>query len=59
MLAVSLLGLPSLSVPTGLVGGVPHGIQLIASRFNEELWLAAGEVIEAKKPVMTPIEPCL
>jgi amidase len=57
MLAVSVLGLPGLAVPTGLVNGVPMGVQLVAARFNEEFCLAAGEVIEARLPLVTPIDP--
>jgi amidase len=57
MLAVSILGLPGLSVPTGLADGIPMGVQLVAARFDEELCLRAGEVIEAARPVMTPIDP--
>jgi amidase len=57
MLAVSTLGLPGLSIPTGLVDGVPLGVQLVAGRFEEELCLRAGEVIEARQPVATPIDP--
>ena len=57
MLAVSTLGLPGLSIPTGLVDGVPLGVQLVAGRFEEELCLRAGEVIEARQPMATPIDP--
>jgi amidase len=57
MLAVSTLGLPGLSIPTGLVDGVPLGVQLVAGRFEEELCLRAGEVIEARQPIATPIDP--
>ena len=57
MLAVSTLGLPGLSIPTGLAGGVPIGVQLVAGRFKEELCLSAGEAIEARQPVATPIDP--
>jgi amidase len=57
LLAVSTLGLPGLSVPTGLADGVPIGVQLVASRFCEELCLTAGAVIEARQPLRTPIEP--
>ena len=57
MLAVSTLGLPGLSIPTGLADGVPIGVQLVAGRFQEELCLKAGEAIEARHQVMTPIDP--
>ena len=57
MLAVSLLGLPGLSVPVNLADGVPVGVQIVAARFGEERLLAAGEVIEARAPVATPIDP--
>ena len=57
MLAVSLLGLPGLSVPVSLADGVPVGVQIVAARFGEERLLAAGEAIEARAPVATPIDP--
>ena len=42
-----LLGLPGLTVTTGLVGTVPVGVQIVAGRYREDLALAAGEAIEA------------
>jgi amidase len=57
LLAVSVLGLPGLAVPTGLADDVPVGVQLVASRFREDVCLAAGEIIEASHAPMTPIEP--
>jgi amidase len=57
MLAVSTLGLPGLAVPTGLADGLPVGIQLVASRFREDLCLGAGAAIEARCPPLTPIDP--
>jgi amidase len=57
MLAVSTLGLPGLALPTGLAEGVPVGVQLVAGRFQEELCLKAGEVIEAQQQLITPIDP--
>ena len=57
MLAISMLGLPGLAVPTGHIDGVPVGIQLVAGRFREDICLAAAEVIEARYPPPTPIDP--
>lgn len=57
LLATPLLGLPSVSVPTGLVGGLPMGVQVIAPRWREDLALDAAEVIEAACPMPTPIDP--
>jgi amidase len=42
-----LLGLPGLTVTTGLVGSVPVGVQIVTNRYREDLALAAGEAIEA------------
>jgi len=42
----NLLGLPSVMVPTGLGGGLPTGVQLIASRYREDLCLAAAGAVE-------------
>ncbi len=57
MFAVPVLGLPALSVPTGMAGPVPMGVQLIGPRFREDLLLDAAEVIEARCPPMTPVDP--
>lgn len=46
LLATAALGLPGLSVPTGMAGGVPIGVQLLAWRFREDLLLDAGQVLE-------------
>ena len=39
----SVLGLPALSVPAGLVDGMPAGLQLVAPPGREELLLATAE----------------
>ncbi len=46
LLGTAMMGLPGLSVPTGLVDGLPTGVQLCASRFREDLALRAGAMIE-------------
>lgn len=46
MLNTAMLGLPGLAVPTGVQDGLPVGVQLVATRFREDLLLAAGEAIE-------------
>ena len=47
----NLLGLPSISVPISIADDIPIGVQLVASRFREDLCLAAAETIEAQYPV--------
>jgi amidase len=56
-IAVSLLGLPGLAVPVALDQGVPIGVQLVAARHQDKICLSAGEVIQARCTVKTPIEP--
>ncbi len=50
---VNVLGLPAAVVPAGLAGGNPIGVQLIASRYREDVCLDAASAIEAKVGVMT------
>jgi amidase len=59
ILAPALLGLPCLAVPTGMRGNIPIGVQLVAARFREDLCLGAGEAIEARAAIATPIDPSL
>ena len=56
-LVVPVLGLPAVSVPTGVADGVPTGVQITAGRFREDLCLEAAAAIEARAPMATPIEP--
>lgn len=44
--SVNLLGLPASAVPTGVVDGVPMGVQIIGQRFREDLCLDAAQAIE-------------
>ncbi len=56
-LIAPVLGLPSLAVPVGWAGRLRPGVQIMASRFREDLCLEAGEVIEAAEGVVVPVEP--
>lgn len=46
LLGTAMMGLPGLAVPTGMVNGLPTGVQLVSGRFREDLVLRAGEIIE-------------
>jgi Asp-tRNA(Asn)/Glu-tRNA(Gln) amidotransferase A subunit family amidase len=48
MSSINVLGLPAAVVPVGQVNGHPVGVQLIASRYREDLCLDAAAAIEAK-----------
>jgi amidase len=53
--AISVLGLPVATTPAGLTAkGHPVGVQLIASRYREDLALAAAAEIEARVGPLTP-----
>ena len=52
-----LLGVPAIAVPVGNHGRLRAGVQILASRFREDLCLDAGEVVEAAEGVVTPIDP--
>jgi amidase len=51
--AISVLGLPVAVVPAGLVDDHPVGVQLIASRYREDLALDAAQAIEDRVGVLT------
>ena len=55
MMAIPMLGFPALAVPTGLANGLPVGVQLLGQRFREDTLLDAGEVIEARAGILTPV----
>ena len=59
LMAVPVLGLPGMAVPTGLAGGLPVGVQIVGPRFREDLCLAAAEAIEARAAFAAglPIDP--
>jgi amidase len=55
--ALPTMGLPGLTVSTGLVGTAPVGVQLVAGRYREDLCLRAGAAIEAGGVPPLPIDP--
>src|SRR5580704_15313503 len=56
-IAIPFMGLPALTVSTGLVGRVPVGVQVVSSRYREDLCLLAGEAIEAGGTPSAPVDP--
>jgi amidase len=56
-IGIPLMGLPGLTVSTGLVGRIPVGVQIVSGRFREDLLLAAGEAIEAGGTPSAAIDP--
>jgi amidase len=59
MVGIPLMGLPGLTVSTGLVGRMPVGVQVVSGRYREDLCLLAGEAIEAGGTPPTPVDPVL
>ncbi|GAA4029973.1 amidase family protein [Allokutzneria multivorans] len=53
----SLVGVPAVAVPTGVVDGVPMGVQVIGARFREDMCLTAAEVLERHFGSFTPVTP--
>ncbi|WP_407178745.1 amidase family protein [Bradyrhizobium sp. STM 3562] len=56
-IAIPFMGLPGLTVSTGLVGRAPVGVQVVSGRYREDLCIAAGEAIEAGGVPPMPIDP--
>jgi amidase len=50
--SINVLGLPAAVVPVGLAGGHPMGVQLITSRYREDVCLDAAAAIEAETGVL-------
>jgi amidase len=50
--AISVLGLPAAATPVGLANGHPVGVQLIASRYREDVCLDAAATIEARVGIL-------
>jgi amidase len=56
-IAIPFLGLPALTVSTGLVGRIPVGVQVVSGRFREDMCMLAGEAIEAGGTPSAPVDP--
>jgi amidase len=56
-IGIPFLGLPGLTVSTGMRGTAPIGVQIVAGRYREDLCLLAGEAIEAGGAPPSPIDP--
>ena len=57
MMAISLLGFPAAAIPTGVVNGLPVGVQVMGRRFREDMVLDTCAVLEAGFGRISPIEP--
>jgi len=57
MIGLACLGIPALTVATGLIKTTPVGVQIVAGRFREDTCLAAGAAIEAGGTPPSPIDP--
>ena len=53
LIAANILGLPAVSVPTGLNNGLPTGVQLIGRRFHETMCLDIAQIIEDRVGILS------
>ncbi|MFF5393389.1 amidase [Streptomyces sp. NPDC013012] len=53
----SFVGVPGVAVPTGMVDGLPCGVQIVGRAFREDLCLDAAQAIEDRLGVLTPVDP--
>ena len=56
-IAVNLAGIPALSIPAGLVGGKPVGLQLIGPDFSEGEILNAAHQFQLRTDWHRPLAP--
>lgn len=56
-LGLAFMGLPCMSVATGMCGSAPVGIQLAAGRYREDLLFLAAEDIAARGMPPVPVDP--
>jgi amidase len=53
----SFVGVPGVAVPTGVVNGLPCGVQVVGRAFREDLCLDAAQAIEDRAGAFTPVDP--
>jgi len=53
----NVLGIPSAAVPTGVIDGLPTGVQVYADRWRDDLSLPGAEIIESALGHICPIDP--
>ena len=56
-IGLPFMGLPGLTVSTGMVGDAPVGVQLIGGRYREDVMLDAGAIIETAGTPPMPVDP--
>ena len=56
-LAIPVLGLPAVGIATSPTEGAPLGVQVVGRAFDEEAVFNAGEVIEGRSGIVTPVDP--
>ena len=56
-IGLPLMGLPGLTVSTGMVGNTPVGVQLVGGRYHENALLLAAEAIEQRGIAPTVVDP--
>ncbi|NUS72990.1 MAG: indole acetimide hydrolase [Corynebacteriales bacterium] len=52
----SFVGVPGVAVPTGIVDGLPTGVQIIGRAFREDLCLDAAQAVEDRLGIITPVD---
>ncbi|MDE2689914.1 MAG: amidase [Acidobacteriota bacterium] len=57
--ALNLLGLPAVCVPTGVANGLPQVVEVIGGRYREGLCLEAAQALEDALGIITPIDPVM
>lgn len=50
---INLLGLPSVALPTGLLDGVPLGVQLVGAQLDDDCCLQGAQAIESQLGTLT------